>query len=668
MWHAKINKKGGKYIPIKYKILSVILPVIILAIGGLITVSYNKSSKIIEENSYSMLESSVKNQTIQIENWLENNLQTFNTIKKSLGSTQYSQEELKKILNQYYNFNSNFLDGLYISDLEGNVISADNSQMKFENATSSQWFKEGLTHIKMRYGEAHDDYAGNKVISATGLIVDNDNNPVGVIGADVTLNRISIIVNSLIEMDDAQSFLVNKDTGMVLASSDSLEPYTILGENNENLLYSKIAQSIESGQYSAQEIENNIVDMHDVKNTSWILVSYVPKSSILSSMFTLRNYMVIIAIVALAVLVLITHRTINYIINPVNDISKKIVKMAEGDFSIDIDVKSNDEIAVMSQSLKNFIESMRVMLNDIKDISMEQKNQSFESKNISEHLFDSSKQQAESMNNLNIVVGEMAEATNQIADTATSLAGIACETNDNGNKVKDKMIETVKMSEVGKKDMEHVEISIRTIEISIKELKDVIDEVGKSSEEINSIVSIIGEIAESTNLLALNASIEAARAGEAGKGFSVVASEIGTLANNSTSSVNDIAKLINNINKLISNVVNKVNESVNHVNESSELITDSVRKFDNIYNTINESDKLVADMLKKVEEVGKAADNMAAISEEQAASSEEISSTSQDMLEHSQNITESSYNVAKGADVLSDIAKQLESEVEKFKL
>ena len=97
-------------------------------------------------------------------------------------------------------------------------------------------------------------------------------------------------------------------------------------------------------------------------------------------------------------------------------------------------------------------------------------------------------------------------------------------------------------------------------------------------------------------------------------------------------------------------------------------ITDSVRKFDNIYNTINESDKLVADMLKKVEEVGKAADNMAAISEEQAASSEEISSTSQDMLEHSQNITESSYNVAKGADVLSDIAKQLESEVEKFKL
>ncbi|WP_321995056.1 methyl-accepting chemotaxis protein [Clostridium butyricum] len=668
MWHAKINKKDGKYIPIKYKILSVILPVIILAIGGLITVSYNKSSKIIEENSYSMLESSVKNQTIQIENWLENNLQTFNTIKKSLGSTQYSQEELKKILNQYYNFNSNFLDGLYISDLQGNVISADNSQMKFENATSSQWFKEGLTHIKMHYGEAHDDYAGNKVISATGLIVDNDNNPVGVIGADVTLNRISIIVNSLIEMDDAQSFLVNKDTGMVLASSDSLEPYTILGENNENLLYSKIAQSIESGQHSAQEIENNIVDMHDVKNTSWILVSYVPKSSILSSMFTLRNYMVIIAIVALAVLVLITHRTINYIINPVNDISKKIVKMAEGDFSIDIDVKSNDEIAVMSQSLKNFIESMRVMLNDIKDISMEQKNQSFESKNISEHLFDSSKQQAESMNNLNIVVGEMAEATNQIADTATSLAGIACETNDNGNKVKDKMIETVKMSEVGKKDMEHVEISIRTIETSIKELKDVIDEVGKSSEEINSIVSIIGEIAESTNLLALNASIEAARAGEAGKGFSVVASEIGTLANNSTSSVNDIAKLINNINKLISNVVSKVNESVNHVNESSELITDSVRKFDNIYNTINESDKLVADMLKKVEEVGKAADNMAAISEEQAASSEEISSTSQDMLEHSQNITQSSYNVAKGADVLSDIAKQLESEVEKFKL
>ncbi|MDO5516750.1 MAG: methyl-accepting chemotaxis protein [Clostridium sp.] len=668
MEEKSTNKSGKKkYISIRYKILSVILPIIILAIGMLIFVSYHMSSNIIEQKSYDMLESSVKNQTIQIENWLDNNLETFNTIKQSLGSTSYSKEDMQKVLNQYYKYNNNFSEGLYISDLDGNMIIAEGSKMQFNDAKSSGWFREGLTHVKMRYGDPHENYERENVISATGLIV-QDGQPIGVIGADVTLNRISIIVNSLIDMEDAQAFLVNKTNGMVLASSDSLKPYSILDTKNSDKFYAEVAERIDNAEYDTAEIEKNIVEIKDVKNTDWVLVSYVPKNSILKSMFTLRNYMVLIAATALIILVLITRRSVGYIIKPINDISKKIVKMSEGDFSIEIKAEGNDEISIMSESLSKFIISMRNMLNGIKDISSEQKNQSQESKNISQSLFDSSKQQSESMNNLNYVVGEMAESTNEIANTATELAGIVCDTNENGIMVKEKMRETVSMSEIGKKDMEHVESAIKIIEDSINQLEGLIGQVGESSKEINKIVSIIGDIAESTNLLALNASIEAARAGEAGRGFSVVASEIGNLANNSASSVNDISSIIDDINKLVENVVSKVQENVGQVNESSKLINNSVEAFDKIYNTINESDKLVGIMLDKVVEVGKAADNMAAISEEQAASAQEISSTSQEMLEQSKNITQSSHKVAKDADDLSIAAKQLQSEVEKFKL
>ncbi|WP_294403797.1 hypothetical protein [uncultured Clostridium sp.] len=143
-----------KYVSIKMKILSIIVPVISIIVGLLIWVSYTMSSNIIEKKSTDILDASAKNQAVQIKNWLDNNLQTFNTIKQSIGITSCSTDEMKNILNQYYNFNSNFPQGLYIADMEGNVIASDGSTISLENALESQWFQEGLTHMQKK-SQAH---------------------------------------------------------------------------------------------------------------------------------------------------------------------------------------------------------------------------------------------------------------------------------------------------------------------------------------------------------------------------------------------------------------------------------------------------------------------------------------------------------------------------------
>lgn len=66
--------------------------------------------------------------------------------------------------------------------------------------------------------------------------------------------------------------------------------------------------------------------------------------------------------------------------------------------------------------------------------------------------------------------------------------------------------------------------------------------LGAKSQEIRKVNSVISEIAQTSNLLALNAMIEAARAGEMGSGFTVVAEEVKRLAERTSSATEDVGR------------------------------------------------------------------------------------------------------------------------------
>lgn len=102
-------------------------------------------------------------------------------------------------------------------------------------------------------------------------------------------------------------------------------------------------------------------------------------------------------------------------------------------------------------------------------------------------------------------------------------------------------------------------------------LKTAVEE-SRSVEKIRELTGEILDIASQTNLLSLNASIEAARAGEAGRGFAVVADEIRGLADNSTSTANNIQE----ISDMVTGAVNKLASSAERLMEfiDDKIMTD----------------------------------------------------------------------------------------------
>lgn len=661
------RQKKTKTASIKAKIIGTIVPIIAVLIIIMIVLAYTISSRIIQKNATELLDSSISYQSKSIVAWLEENLASFSSVKRVIEETKPSDEELQKILDSYYNYNSNYPNGLYVADAEGNVMQASASQRTFQDVLNETWFKEGLSRVNMHYGSAYQSTDGTSQVSASAIIND-DSDKIRVISGDVSLERITVITNSFVKMHDAEAFLVDTQNGTILAHRDSSLISTKLDSSNKNSFLAAVAKKLENRDYANSELEGNLTGFESISGTEWVLVSFVPREIIYSDVNSLRTRMIVIAVISLFILVLLIERIIHMVVKPIRSLTNTITTMADGDFTVDVKVRGKDEIGRMGRSVEEFLVSIRGMLHEIQDISGKVSDQSETTNGLSIEMNDISKVQAESMGDLNTTVDQLSESISEIAENATSLALVVSDTKATSLEVENHMEQTVAASEKGKSDMHQVNSAMNNIRDSIQKLDTAIDKVGKASEEITNIVAVIGNIAEETNLLSLNASIEAARAGEAGRGFAVVASEIGKLAQTSTESVETIVQLIGEVTRLVQETVAQAAESMRNIGDSSEMIHTALQTFDEIFNDIHTTEDLIGQMMVKVSEVDEVATNMAAISEEQAASTEEINATSENMVIQANTLAKSSNAVMDDAKELSQSADSLKERIERFKI
>lgn len=136
--------------------------------------------------------------------------------------------------------------------------------------------------------------------------------------------------------------------------------------------------------------------------------------------------------------------------------------------------------------------------------------------------------------------------------------------------------ELVDISASNESALNHLMDMSKEVEKSTEKTKEVTDQLLEESGEIGKTLDIINEIAESINLLALNASIEAARAGEAGRGFAVVAQEVGHLAESTKETLQTVNNVVSKVQDGTNNVSAFMNSNAQQLMKQNKLIVETV--------------------------------------------------------------------------------------------
>ncbi len=237
----------------------------------------------------------------------------------------------------------------------------------------------------------------------------------GVLGAHMLLTGIGKELESIVSRNHAYAFIVEKDSGYLIASSVKEDNFNVLADGSlerktlANLTNPEIQaayrQYVAAGDpviFLNGKTNGLFVNIQEYNQAglSWLIISAVPESLLTAELF--RNIRLAGVLVVIAVLVsfFIYYFIARRLLKPIKELLMKAEKFSAGDLSQRISIARTDEIGRISESFNKVANNMQRLINHLEDTVALR----------TEELHKTNKVLEENQNQLRLILDSTAEA------------------------------------------------------------------------------------------------------------------------------------------------------------------------------------------------------------------------------------------------------------------